>query len=179
MQSLHRVEKSHCSTLHGCIVAGDFSTQSFNRVYILLTLYRHAAPLEMTAVVSRPNVISTAAKGSGEISLFYGTGCIGVGDFGAQSFNRVYMLLTPYRHAAPLEMTVTAGRSHVISTAAKRSGEISLLYAAWPHCVGDFSTQSFNRVYILLTPYRHAAPLEMTAAADRSPVIWISENCPE
>ena len=106
-------------------------------------------------------------------------GCIRAGDFGTQRFNRVYILLTPYRHAAPLEMTVTAGRSHVIPTAAKRSGEIPLLYGTG--CIGaeDFGAQSFNRVYILLTPYRHAAPLEMTAAADRSPVIWISENCPD
>ena len=69
--------------------------------------------------------------------------------------------------------------SHVISTVTKRSGEISLFYGTGCIGVGDFSTQSFNRVYILLTPYRHAAPLEMTAAADRSPVIWISENCTE
>ena len=41
------VGKSTCSTLRS-IGAGDFSTQSFNRVYILLTPYRHAAPLEMT-----------------------------------------------------------------------------------------------------------------------------------
>ena len=33
----------------------------------------------------------------------------------------------PYRHAAPLEMTVAAGTPIVISTEAKRSGEISLL----------------------------------------------------
>ena len=32
----------------------------------------------------------------------------------------------PYRHAAPLEMTVAAGTPIVISTVAKRSGEISL-----------------------------------------------------
>lgn len=42
---------------------------------------------------------------------------------------------------------------------------------------GDFGAQSFNRVYILLTPYRHASPLEMTVTTSRSPVIWISENC--
>ena len=61
MQSLHKVEKSHCSTLHGCIVAGDFSTQSFNRVYMLLTPYRYAAPLEMTVTAGRSPIISTAA----------------------------------------------------------------------------------------------------------------------
>ena len=56
-----RVGKSTCSTLRS-IGAGDFEAQSFNRVYILLTPYRHAAPLEMTVAVSRPNVISTAAS---------------------------------------------------------------------------------------------------------------------
>ena len=43
--------------------------------------------------------------------------------------------MTLYRHAAPLEMTVAVSHSHVISTAAKRSGEISLLYAAWLWCI--------------------------------------------
>ncbi len=128
------VGKSTCSTLRS-IGAGDFSTQSFNRVYILLTPYRHAASLEMTVMVSRSHVISTAAKRSGEIPLLYGTGCIGAGDFSTQSFNRVYILLTLYRHAAPLEMTVAVSRFHVISTVAKRSGEISLLYAAWLWCL--------------------------------------------
>ena len=108
-----------------------------------------------------PTVISTVGNGIGKSTCSTLRG-IGAGDFGAQSFNRVYILLTPYRHAAPLEMAVAASRSHVISTAAgqppigkpligqargqlrltwrlyaesPQSGEISLLYAAWLWCL--------------------------------------------
>ena len=89
---------------------------------------------DKTIRLQTPTVISTVGSGVGK-STCSTLRSIGAGDFGAQSFNRVYILLTPYRHAAPLEMTVTASRSPVISTAAKRSGEISLLYAAWLWCL--------------------------------------------
>ena len=89
---------------------------------------------DKTIRLQTPTVISTVGSGVGK-STCSTLRSIGAGDFGAQSFNRVYILLTPYRHAAPLEMTVTASRSPVISTAAKRSGEISLLYAAWLWCI--------------------------------------------
>ena len=89
---------------------------------------------DKTIRLQTPTVISTVGSGVGK-STCSTLRSIGAGDFSTQSFNRVYILLTPYRHAAPLEMTVTASRSPVISTAAKRSGEISLLYAAWLWCL--------------------------------------------
>ena len=48
----------------------------------------------------------------------------------------------PYRHAAPLEMTVAASAPIVISTEAKRSREISLLNSPGSIGAGDLSTQS-------------------------------------
>ena len=89
---------------------------------------------DKTIRLQTPTVISTVGSGVGKSTCSTLRG-IGAGDFGAQSFNRVYILLTLYRHAAPLEMTVAVSRFHVISTVAKRSGEISLLYAAWLWCL--------------------------------------------
>ena len=49
----------------------------------------------------------------------------------------------PYRHASPLEMTMLASAPLVISTEAKRSGEISRHHGTGSIGVGDLSTQSF------------------------------------
>ena len=54
-------------------------------------------------------------------------GSIGVGDLSTQSIIGAVTVCLPYRHAAPLEMTVAASATLVISTEAKRSGEISSL----------------------------------------------------
>ena len=77
---------------------------------------------------------------SGEISGPNGTSPIAVGDLGAQSNNRFQTPLSPYRHAAPLEMTcrrpalqswgketnnIDTIRPTVISTKALQSGELS------------------------------------------------------
>ncbi len=56
-----------------------------------------------------PPVISTEAKRSGEISPSDGTGGITLGDLSTQSIMRAVLVYLPYRHAAPLEMTVLAG----------------------------------------------------------------------
>ena len=56
-----------------------------------------------------------------------GTGGIGVGDLSTQSIIGAVTVCLPYRHAAPLEMTVAASATLVISTEAERSGEISSL----------------------------------------------------
>ena len=53
----------------------------------------------------------------------------------------------PYRHAALLEMTVLASAPIVISTEAKRSGEISLHHGTGSIGVGDLSTQSFINAF--------------------------------
>ena len=54
---------------------------------------------------TRPTVISTAAKRSGEISRLNGIGCITAGDLSTLSFNRITTHHFPYRHVPPLEMT--------------------------------------------------------------------------
>ena len=129
---------------------GDLSTQSIMGAFSICLPYRHAAPLEMTMVASAhprhfdrseaewrnltppmteklptPSVISTKALRSGEISPSNGMGGITSGDLSAQSIMGAVPIYPPYRHAAPLEMTVLASAPLVISTEAKRSGEIS------------------------------------------------------
>ena len=79
---------------------------------------------------------------SGEISPSHGTGGITVGDLSAQSFHRVPVPYHPWRHAAPLEMTVAAGAPLVISTEAERSGEISPSHGTGSITEGDLSAQS-------------------------------------
>ena len=81
----------------------------------------------MTVATSAPLVISTEAKRSGEISPSDGTGGITVRDLSTQSIIGAVTVCLPYRHAAPLEMTVAASAPFVISTVAERSGEISFL----------------------------------------------------
>ena len=56
-----------------------------------------------------------------------GTGGITAGDLSTQSIIGAVTVCLPYRHAAPLEMTVAASAPLVISTKALRSGEISSL----------------------------------------------------
>jgi hypothetical protein len=100
------------------------------------------------AGASLPTVISTAAKRSGEISRLNGIACIVAGDLSTLSFNRIATHHFPYRHVPPLEMTQRrAAYSHserkrmtsalpasaVISTAAKRSGEISSTSGIYHH----------------------------------------------
>ena len=59
-------------------------------------------------------VISTEAKRSGEISLHHGTGSIGAGDLSTLSIMEAVLVCFPYRHAAPLEMTVAASAPPVM-----------------------------------------------------------------
>ena len=53
-------------------------------------------------------------------------------------------------------------RPNVISTGATRSGEISHRNGTCTIVAGDFSTLSFNRITTHHFPYRHVPPLEMT-----------------
>ena len=64
-------------------------------------------------VASAPLVISTEAKRSGEISLLNSLRSIGAGDLSTQSIIGAFSICLPYRHAAPLEMTVAAGAAVV------------------------------------------------------------------
>ena len=88
-----------------------------------------------------PPVISTEAKRSGEISSSDGTGGITVGDLSTQSIINAFSICpiptcSParddgggghlYRHVRRGRMTKNAAPIPVISTVAKRSGEISL-----------------------------------------------------
>ena len=109
-------------------------------------------PLEMTVLADTPIVISTEAKRSGEISRPQMTEkpACALPSFrpkrsGVEKSPPLIVRATlrwkisrlrvswarfpsaPYRHAAPLEMTVLASTPLVISTEAKRSGEISFL----------------------------------------------------
>ena len=55
-----------------------------------------------------------------------------------------------------------------------QSGKISLLHGQESITAGDLSAQSIiEAVFIYPPPYRHVPPLEMTVAADASPVISI------
>ena len=116
-----------------------------------------------------------------------------MGDLSAQSNNRFQTPLSPYRHAAPLEMTYGAGSSTVMGkgnndtippphchfdrNGAKRSGvEKSPAPCCRPIAMGDLSAQSNNRFQTPLSPYRHAAPLEMTYGAGSSTVMGKGNN---
>ena len=102
----------------------------------------------------------------------------------------------PYRHVPPLEMTVAADASLVISmvgaewrhptlqiaetppctplvisTVAERSGEISLLHGQESMEAGDLSIQSIIEAVFIYPPYRHVPSLEMTVAAGTPLVI--------
>ena len=87
----------------------------------------HKSPARDDGAGGPPIVISTEAKRSGEISPSDGTGGITVGDLSTQSIIGAVPVCLPYRHVPPLEMTMLASAPPVISTEAKRSGEISFL----------------------------------------------------
>ena len=70
------------------------------------------APVPPLPLSFRPK--QSKAEWSGEISSPNGTGPIAVGDLSTQSNNRFQTSLSPYRHAAPLEMTYGAGSSTVM-----------------------------------------------------------------
>ncbi len=81
------------------------------------------SPLEMTVLADTPIVISTEAKRRNLLPPM-------VHEAWRREISRLRVSSkrfpsAPYRHAAPLEMTMVASASLVISTEAKRSGEIS------------------------------------------------------
>ena len=85
----------------------------------------HKSPARDDGAGGPPIVISTEAKRSGEISPSNGTVSITAGDLSTQSIIGSIPVCLPYRHVPPLEMTMLASAPPVISTEAKRSGEIS------------------------------------------------------
>ena len=190
----------------------------------------------MTLAAGTPIVISTGAKGSGEISPSDGMGGITAGDLSAQSFIKAFSLcpiptcssarddgvgeqhpvisegdephsrhfdwsegewrnLTPhwhmkhsgrrsldsafhecqglyhpYRRAAPLEMTLAAGTPIVISTVAKRSGEISPSDGTGGITAGDLLAQSFTQAFSIC-PIPTCSPARDDGVGEQHPVI--------
>ena len=131
MQSLHRVEKAPPFDGTGGITR-EISRLRVSWERFPSAPYRHAAPLEMTMLASAPPVISTEAgqppigkplivqaRGqlrltwrlyaespqSGEISPSDGTGSI-TREISRLRVSSKRFPSAPYRHAAPLEMTM-------------------------------------------------------------------------
>ena len=118
-------------------------------------------------------VISTEAKWSSEISLRNVTSPMVAGDLSTLRFIRAQNPCHPYRRVPPLEMTVSADSiqsfpganypkrcpaSPVISTAAKRSGEISL------RNVASLWWQEISRLCVSLEP-KVFAPIPARSSA--------------
>ena len=144
--------------------AGEFTVigETIRKQFPVAMIY-HSCP---------PRVISTAAKRSGEISLASAaaairpeisrlrvsidintiipitTGSPARDDGTAGEFT---VIGETFRKQFPVAMIYHSCPSRVISTAAKRSGEISPASAAGRNEAGDLSTQSFNR-------YKHNHP---------------------
>ena len=74
-------------------------------------------------------------------------------------------------HKSPARDDGAGGPPIVISTEAKRSGEISPSDGTGGITVGDLSTQSIIGAVPVCLPYRHVPPLEMTMLASAPPVI--------
>ena len=72
-------------------------------------------------------------------------------------------------------MTKNAAPIPVISTVAKRSGEISPSDGTGGIEAGDLSTQSIMGAVTVCLSYRHAAPLEMTVAAG-TPIVMLKKG---
>ena len=155
------------------MVTGDLSTQRFNRDEYL-SLITTGSPArdddsgrQHTVIRRETNwpkrcpapVISTEAEWSGEISLQSVTSSKVAGDLSALRFIRVQSLCPiPTRFSVrdddvDGQHTVIPGdklqktmpRTTVISTEAKRSGEISRLYGTRLRVAGDLSTLRFIR----------------------------------
>ncbi len=71
-------------------------------------------------------------------------------------------------HKSPARDDDAGGPPIVISTEAKRSGEISPSDGTGGITVGDLSTQSIMGAVPVCLPYRHVPPLEMTMLASTS-----------
>jgi hypothetical protein len=119
MQSLHRVEKSPSSDGTGGIMAGDLSTQSIMGAFSICPI-----PTCISArdddVGERPSRHFDGRSGVEKSPSSDGTGGITAGDLSTQSIIGSIPVCLPYRHAAPLEMTVLA--DPLSSFRPKRSG---------------------------------------------------------
>ena len=79
--------------------------------------------------------------------------------------------------SGPNGTSVSPSHCHFDRNGAKRSGvEKSPAPCCRPIAMGDFSAQSNNRFQTPLSPYRHAAPLEMTYEAGSSTVMGKGNN---
>ena len=152
------------------MVAVDLSTQSFNRDEYL-SLITTGSPArdddsgrQHTVIRRGPNwpkrcpapVISTEAERSGEISLRNVASSMVAGDLSTLRFMRAQSLCP-----IPTRSSARDDTAPVISTVAKRSGEISLRSVANSIVAGDLWALRFNKVQSFCHPYRQV-PLEMT-----------------
>ena len=79
--------------------------------------------------------------------------------------------------SGPNGTSVSPSHCHFDRNGAKRSGvEKSPAPCCRPIAMGDLSAQSNNRFQTPLSPYRHAAPLEMTYGAGSSTVMGKGNN---
>ena len=64
----------------------------------------------MYFLVTKAQLSTPVLSTVGKILVFlYSAGCMEAGDLSTQSFNKPRSPYSPYRHAAPLEMTMAAG----------------------------------------------------------------------
>ena len=134
--------KSRFAMVQRALAAGDLSTQSFMGAPSPNHPYRRIPPLEMTIAAGSihpfqrgtngKNVsphLSFGRKRSGAAKSRFAIvqRALAAGDLSAPRFMGAPSPDHPYRRVPPLEMTIAAGTPIVISTGAKRSGEISRL----------------------------------------------------
>ena len=175
-------------------MVGDLSTQSNNRFQTPLPSYRHAAPLEMTCrrpalqswetetndTDTPPTVISTETEQSGvEWRNLRPNGT-------SASPSHCHFDRNGAKRSgvekSPAPMVPVSPPPTVTSTETEQSGvewsgvEKSPAPCCRPIAMGDLSAQSNNRFQTPLSPYRHAAPLEMTYGAGSSTVMGKGNN---
>ena len=143
MQSLHRVEKSP-SLMVRAALRWEISRLRVSWARFPSAPYRHAVPLEMTMVAAplssfRPKRSGVEKSHSTMVQEALGW------EISRLRVSSMRFPSAPYRHAALLEMTVLASAPIVISTEAKRSGEISLLNSPGSMEAGNLSAQSPHR----------------------------------
>ena len=133
------------------MAVGDFSTLSLNRAQIPISPYRHTAPLEMTCGATSFTVMEKGNKW--------------------HRYLPAPLSFRPQRSGvekshAGMEQTHECHKCSPPRCHFDRSGEISCPSGTSRMAVGDFSTLSLNRAQIPISPYLHAAPLEMTCGTD-------------
>ena len=152
------------------MVAGDLSTLRFIRAQSLCHPYRRVPPLEMTTSAGSiqsfpegqidqndalPHHFDESVAEWRNFTPKCGKPIV-AGDLSTLRFMRAQSLCP-----IPTRSSARDDTAPVISTVAKRSGEISLRSVANSIVAGDLSALRFNKVQSFCHPYRQV-PLEMT-----------------